>query len=118
MKHGIDMDIKVTVVFDDESKAYLHASMLENLDWKSRILYDDKTITIPSIHHASSFYIDDEIYEAPFKGDGFTDQIESFSQTILDKKTENHIMTYQRNLTVMGLLDVIRKKINMKYPFE
>lgn len=117
-EYGIDMDMRVVVTFRDNSKAYLHASMLENLDWKSYITYDDKKVEVPAIHHASKYIIDGKEYETPFKGDGFTDQIESFSKTLLDGERENHIMTYDRNLKVMDMLDVIRKKIKMKYPFE
>lgn len=117
-QYGVDMDMRVVVTFTDKTKAYLHASILENLDWKSYIIYKDKTIEVPSIHHASKFIVDGKDFEFPYKGDGFTDQIESFSQTLIEGKTENHIMTYKRNLEVMDILDIIRKKIKMKYPFE
>lgn len=114
---NIDMDVQVEVTFEDNKKAYLHSSMLHNLDWRSYIQTDQGLITINNTHSSQSFTFDKE-YHLPYKGDGFVNQIESFSNTILNNQTENDVMTYQATLEVMNLLDTIRKQIQLIYPFE
>ncbi len=114
---GIDMDTKVEVTFKDNTKAYLHCSMLENLDGNSYIMTDKGMITIHNLHSSESFSFDRE-YHYPYKGEGFTPQIESFSNTVIKGLLENDVMTYNASLEVMSILDNIRRQINLKYPFE
>ncbi len=114
----IDMDMKVDIEFTDGSKALLHSSMLENLDYRSYIKYDDKVLTIFNTHHSQSYSVDNQVFDYPCIGEGFVHQINAFTNTLDNNLTENNVMTHHAMLEVMELLDEIRRQIDVKYPFE
>ena len=56
--------------------------------------------------------------DIPFRGHGFVDEIESFTNTVLSGQLENEVMTYKVMRDVMQLLDTIRSKAKVYYEFE
>ncbi len=59
-----------------------------------------------------------EIIEMPFNGNGFNYEAESFSDLLLSDKKDSDIMPMQESLEIITLLDRIREKWGLRYPFE
>jgi len=49
---------------------------------------------------------------------GYNCETVAVNQNIIDGKTENEIMPLARSMKMMQLMDGIREKIGLKYPFE
>ena len=54
----------------------------------------------------------------PFEGNGFNYEAEFFGKLLLEGKTDNEIMSLNESLEIMSLLDQIRRKWGLRYPFE
>ena len=59
-----------------------------------------------------------EIIEMPFKGNGFNYEAESFGNLLLSGKKDSEIMPMHESLEILTLLDRIREKWGLSYPFE
>ena len=75
-------------------------------------------IIMKNFFHSQTLIINDKKIQIPYRGDGFVDEIESFSNTVLSGKLENEVISYQVMRDVIGILDRIRNKAGVYYEFE
>ena len=106
---GIDLDTSVIVRFEGKSCADLRSSIQQNLSDTGYIKFEKAEMHLPRFYHCQDIIINGEREVIPCVGEGFVDEIESFSKTILDGHLENEIMTYQAMLDEITLLDRIRR---------
>ena len=60
----------------------------------------------------------EENFQLPYDGDGYNYEINEVAMAIRNSCNENLLMTQSRTLANMKILDEIRRKINLRYPFE
>lgn len=116
--HGVDLDTVVEVTFEDDTIASLHSSIAQDLNNSGVIKLSEGDIIMKNTHHCQEMVIDGVNVSSPCMGEGFVDQIEAFTKTVLAGKLENDIMSYDETRKVMGLLDRVRKEVGIVYPTE
>ena len=115
---NIDIDCKISIAFENGVKANLHSSFKDDLDIVGYLKFTNGEIKMPVFWHCQKLYVNDEEIHFPTIADGFTEQINAFSDTIIKGLTENPIMSYENMLKVIELLDSIREQAKVKYPNE
>ena len=55
------------------------------------------------------------VYEVPFKGNGFEEEIEECNKNILNGKNQSDIMPLSQSLIITKLMDEIRRQIGIVY---
>ncbi len=59
---------------------------------------------------------DSEVISVPYKGNGFEEQIEHFSDCVLKGLKESPVVTHEQTLFITRQMDEIRRIIGVKYP--
>jgi predicted dehydrogenase len=115
--NGVDLDCAIQVTYVDGTTSELRSSVAQNLDDTGYFYFENQKVEMKRAYYCEEITTNEGI-QLHAKGEGFVDQIESFSNTILNGKLENDIVSHKDMLLVMELLDIIRKKANVQYPFE
>lgn len=113
----VDLSVSIKAKTNSIDRIDIESSFLKDSS-DAEILFDHGKIVIPHFYSADHLIINDEYYSFPHRISGFEYEIESFVETINDMKIENSIMTYSESLQTLKMLDDIREKIELKYPFE
>lgn len=117
-ENRVDRDCNINIEYKNGCYANLRSSIQQDLNHDGVLTFSQGEIIMKRFYYCQELIINGATFQYPARGEGFVDQIEAFCQTIMDGKIENDIMSYQNNRMVMELLDVIRKKAGVKYPFE
>lgn len=115
---GVDRDGIIELLETNGASHILKHSMYEDLDRQAQLQFEYATIILNDFPDLQSLSINQKTYHFPFKGEGFVHEIEAFVQSILDHQINNEIMPLKRTQHVMKLMDAIRQKIGLTYPFE
>ncbi len=122
---GIDEQASIIFKYSNGSMALLHSSLQSDTNQQAFISGTEGSICIHKqcwrpqqmtlIKSNKSF---NELIEMPFQGNGFNYEAEHFGQLLIDNKKESPIMPLSESLEIISILDQIRKKWDLKYPFE
>ncbi len=115
---GVDNDGVIKIINEDQTEFILKYSMTKILGDVAKLEFEFGTVTMKGFHGCEHIILNGKSIYLPHKGEGFTHEIESFVDNITNGQLENEVITYDKSLTSMGYLDLIRDKINLKYPFE
>ena len=115
---GVDLDASYSIEFASGLQAVLRSSLTQDLDLNGVLEFEKGYIIMKDFFHSQKLIINDEEVEIPYRGDGFVDEIESFSNTVLSGELENEIMTYDVMRDVISILDRIRNQAGVYYAFE
>ena len=115
---GVDTECVIDLKFSDGSSAKLKSSIKELLMKDATFEFEKGKIVFNNFHSSQRVYINDELFELSYKGEGFVHEIESFVQTINKGLLEDPVMPYSESRDIMEIMDEARKKIGLKYPFE
>lgn len=115
---GVDLDMSCDIEFASGTHATLRSSVSQDLDSNGVLEFEKGNIIMKDFFHSQLLIVNGEEIEIPYRGDGFVDEIESFSQSILDGKLENDVMSYKVMKDVISILDQIRNKAGVYYEFE
>jgi predicted dehydrogenase len=119
-KTNVDLSTDVTMMLANKQKTKIkwRSSINETLNNKAVLQFESGKIIIPNFWSATELD-NNGVNETYFhKSGGFEYEIEAFASTILEGKFENQSMSLNDSKTVMKLLDKIREKIGLEYPFE
>ena len=79
-------------------------------------------IYMPKFYGAQELFVrvgDDETHiEAPRMGDGFEEEIAEACRCIAGGKSESEILPHTESIAILSLMDSIREKIGVRYPFD
>ena len=114
----VDLETVVKITDIDKSTFTLVSSFKRNLDNDGLFLFEKGVIKMGDFHRCNKLYVNEYEIDLPFEGEGFVHEIRSFVNSIMNKETENQIMTYEHNLKTVKIMDRIRMDIGLKYPFE
>lgn len=117
-KTGVDKTGTIKLVEKNGATYTLKHSMSRLTGDKAKLTFEHATIVIPGFHGAQSLKINGKTLSIPYEGEGFVHEIRAFVENLLNQSFENDIMSYDKTLKTMILMDQIRAEINLKYPFE
>ena len=117
---GADSSCNMIFIYGDHIKAHLQSSFLEQTPNAATIFGEQGKLTIhPKFHAPSSFSIEKhgKIQRFDFDVDtnGYSYEIEHFSNLLLNGKTESPLMTFRTSEQLVQLLDAVRAKIGLYY---
>ena len=115
---GVDLDMSCYINFASGLHAELRSSLSQDLDSNGVLEFENGHIIMKNFYRCKTIIVNKEKIKIPYRGDGFVEQIESFSNTILKGDLENEVMTYDVMRDVMSILDKIRSKAKVYYAFE
>ena len=122
---GIDEQASCILKYDNGSMALLHSSLESETRQEAFLSGAEGNIRIhkqcwkpQKMTITSNLSQKEKIVEMPFEGNGFNYEAEFFGKLLLEGKTDNEIMSLDESLEIMSLLDQIRRKWGLRYPFE
>ncbi|MBW1296115.1 Gfo/Idh/MocA family protein [Aquimarina litoralis] len=120
-KTGIDENCAITLSYKNDVIANLYSSITEKTNTEAIIQFENGTIIINSrFHEPSSFSITkkdkpSQLYEFPVQTNGYSYEAIHVQEMIFNKNSESTIMTFEKSLQLIELLDTVRDKINLVY---
>lgn len=119
-KNGVDSSCDMTFHYDNQIKAFLKSTLLQETPTEAIIYCEKGTITLHSrFHEPTSITMISEKGEETlnFKSEtfGYNHEIAHFNQLLRDGKTESDIMTYEFSKLLIKTLDDVRKVIGLEY---
>ena len=117
-ENGIDLDASIYIDFVDDTKATLRSSLSQDLDDLGVIRFENGSIKMKHFYKCTQLKVNKNKVSTPCLGRGFVHQIEAFTETLSNGLRENDIMSHNESREVMELLDLIREKAGVVYPFE
>ena len=96
----------------------LKHNMMRPLGDRATFTFEKATVIMPGFHGCQSLIINHEMIKLPYPGEGFAPEIEAFVKDIEQGALYDEIMSLNKSLETMKLMDAIRHIIGLKYPFE
>ncbi len=117
---GVDENCDIQFNYKDGAIANLKSSINETTPTEAILKFEDAEITINSrFHQPSSITIKAENIEETinFEVDthGYNFEAIHVQEMLSENRTEGTIMSFNKSLELIGLLDTIREKIGLKY---
>ncbi|XFA98309.1 Gfo/Idh/MocA family protein [Candidatus Izemoplasma sp. B36] len=115
---GVDKTTYIKITDASNSITNIKSSIEEHFDNNATLIYDNVKIKIQDFSRSNKFYINNKEYNIPYEGEGFVHQIRSFVNTIEENKIENPIANHTLSMKTLEIMDQVRNKIGLTYPFE
>lgn len=119
-----DESCTILFTYKNGATASLYCSLQAHTDTKCEIYGRDGKITIPGRFHEQDHYMikmgqEDEIkIYVGKKGLGYAHEIEHVACCLQEGKTESPIMGFDMSMTLIRILDEIRRQNGVKYPVD
>lgn len=123
-KDGIDLMDSITLKWKDGKMAVLHATMLTPTDRNGMIYGEKGYIHVKNINNPEEIRLYDyehnllKEYDIPSQITGYEYEVLACKKSLEANLLECKDMPHKETLFVMNILDEIRSKWQMKYPFE
>ena len=121
---GIDWTNSITLIFEDDTMAVLHSTMLAGINRMGVISGDKGYLEIQNINNCEEirlYGLDHkllETYPVPEQINGYEYEVIACITAIEEGKIDCEEMPHEETLWVMRLMDRIRNEWGMTYPFE
>lgn len=121
---GIDWTNSITLIFEDDTMAVLHSTMLAGINRMGVICGDKGYLEVQNINNCEEIRLYDlahklvETYPVPEQINGYEYEVIACIKAIEEGKIECEEMPHEETLWVMRLMDRIRNEWGMTYPFE
>lgn len=121
---GIDWTNSITLIFEDDTMAVLHSTMLAGINRMGVISGDKGYLEVQNINNCEEIRLYDlahklvETYPVPEQINGYEYEVIACIKAIEEGKIECEEMPHEETLWVMRLMDRIRNEWGMTYPFE
>ncbi|APQ18554.1 Gfo/Idh/MocA family protein [Maribacter hydrothermalis] len=118
------VEVQMSIIFNYENaQAILYSGLNSNSEKKAEIAGSKGTIFIhPRWHEASGYTIekgdDTRINQLVKIGKGYTYEIEEVHSCLRSGKKESELWSHQNSLDLIEIMDSIRKKTGIVFPFE
>lgn len=124
LETGVDAQNAATFIFEDGCMASMHSSMLGGTE-QAGIVYGEKGYLIAwNINNVDRIQVYDndrklvKEMKVPEQITGFEYEVRAAMEAIRQGKTENLQMPHSETLYMMKLMDKMREKWGIRYPFE
>ena len=121
---GVDLMDSITISWNNNKFAVLHATMLTPTDRGGLICGEKGYIYVTNINNPEAIKVYDSEHnlikevDVPKQVSGYEYEVWACQKAINDNKLECEDMPHKETIFVMEILDEIRKQWNMRYPFE
>lgn len=121
---GIDLSNSITLTFENNKMAILHSNMTTPTNRLGLVCGKNGYIEVQNINNCEEIRVYDinhnivKKYPIPKQITGFEYQVRSCMNAIKNRKYECDEMNHSEILKVMKIMDEIRSKWNMKFPWE
>lgn len=121
-KTGVEM--QVSMIFDyDSSQALLYSGLNSNSEMKAQIAGSKGSIFIhPRWHETTGYTLeidgDASVNEVGKLGKGYTHEIEEVHSCLQAGKKESSLWSHQNSLDLIEIMDIVRNKTGIVFPFE
>ncbi|MGJ8733965.1 MAG: Gfo/Idh/MocA family protein [Cellulophaga sp.] len=121
-KTGVEKQVSIIFKYD-KAQAHLYSALTANTEASSEIAGDKGLLKLETRwHEAEGYYIEKsrekEYFKTPKLGVGYTYEIEEVHKCITNNQIESKLWSHQNSLDLIQLLDQIREKTNIVFPFE
>ena len=122
--HETGVEKQCSMIFDyHNAHAMLYSGLTSDSEMKSEISGSKGSIYInPRWHEATSYTLikdgETRTLELPKIGKGYTHEIEEVHKCLQSGKLESDLWSHQNSLDLIYLMDTIRQKTGIKFPFE
>lgn len=122
--HKTGVEKQCCMIFDyPNAHAMLYSGLTSNSEMKSEISGSKGSIFInPRWHEATSYTLikneDSDTIELPKIGKGYGHEIEEVHECLKAGKLESDLWSHKNSLDLIFLMDTIRLKTGIKFPFE
>ena len=121
---GIDLMDSITLYWEDNKTAVLHATMMTPTDRRGVIFGEKGYLVVNNINNPESLEVysgEHELlkkYEIPKQITGYEYEVYACAEAIKAGRLECEDMTHEQTLAVMKIMDAIREQWGMKFPME
>jgi predicted dehydrogenase len=122
--HKTGVESQTAMIFEYENaQALLFSGLASNSEMKAEIAGSSGTLFInPRWHEASSYVLekegDSELFTLEKIGKGYTYEIEEVASCINNGGLESTLWSHQNTRDLCTLLDTVREKAGIRFPFE
>lgn len=119
--NGADASCDITFTYNNNIKAYLKSTLLEETATQAIFYCEHGTITLNSRFHEPTTVTltpnsgKEETIDFDYTTIGYNFETVHFNQLIRDNKTESDIMSFNFSKTLIQTLDTVRHKIGLSY---
>lgn len=117
-------EVQTSMIFQyPEAQAILYSGFSSKSKMEAELSGHAGEIFIePRWHEANGFRLEkgDEVqtFDLPMEGNGFVHEIWEVQQCLKSEKLESDLWSHQNSLDLAELLDTVRKKTGIRFPFE
>jgi predicted dehydrogenase len=120
---GVDDECAITLQYPNGATATLYSSISHSTDTKCEIFGRDGKILIPGrFHEQTHYYLENregtKKIECGKTGFGYYHEIEHFNKCLMANSKESDVMTSFMSQDLARLMDMTRKEIGLKYPWD
>lgn len=122
--HTTGIEKQVSIVFGyDNAQAVLYSGFTSNSETRAEITGSDGRIILASRWHETENYCIEknekqEHFTTPKKGKGYVHEIHEVHACLEKSEIESSLWSHKNSLDLIGLLDSIREKAGITFPFE
>ena len=117
-KTGVDRSGKITLSDEHGVSYVLKHDMAKDIGNEATLQFEHAKIVMKEFHGCHKIIINHHMMDIPLEGEGFVHEIRAFVDDLLHQRLENTIMNYDKVLKTLTLMDEIRTRIGLKFPFE
>jgi predicted dehydrogenase len=118
----VDEQLSVNLKFDEDQLAMLSTTFMSKYKDDAFIYGEKGHIHIPNFWYSKVAFLVTKTETIEYKNTtpifGYAREVEHVNQMLKENRTESNIVTFKKSRNVINNMDLIRKQIGLKYPFE
>ncbi|WP_339628753.1 Gfo/Idh/MocA family oxidoreductase [uncultured Maribacter sp.] len=122
--HKTGVELQISMIFNyEKAQAILYSGLNSNSEMKAEIAGSKGSIFVhPRWHETSGYTLeiegDSSVVEVGKLGKGYTYEIEEVHKCINAGKTESDLWSHQNSRDLIEIMDTVRNKVGIVFPFE
>ncbi|WP_136465331.1 Gfo/Idh/MocA family protein [Flagellimonas onchidii] len=122
--HSNGTEIQTSMIFQyPNAQAILYSGLTSDSKMEAKISGTKGEVVIPTRWHEADGYSlikqkEIQKFELPRKGNGFVHEILEVHKCLVSNKLKSNLWSHKNSLELVELMDIIRNKTGIKFPFE
>jgi len=121
-KTGVDEQLSLSLKYSENQIAHLSTSFLTTLENSAFIYGTNGYIQIPHFWHSKKAMLRSATEEVVFELDtpvsGYATEVNHMNEMIRSGRGESDVVTFEKTLEIMEIMDTIRAQVGVRYPGE
>jgi len=121
-KSQVDEQLSVNLKFDEDQMAMLSTTFMSEYKDDAFIYGEKGYIHMPNFWYSKVAFLVTKTETIEYKNStpvfGYAWEADHVNDMLLENRTESNIVTFKRSEKIIKHMDLIRKQIGLKYPFE